>query len=140
MVLPFEIHELLQHLIARGDSTGVGLKCPLRDDHIDKFFAKIDIGLLNGLGNEPPQSIVRRSSVQRRAGVHRFSEPILTGTCQSIRICKSAQHDLGKGSGLAVGKLRHDSPDRIDRQILKRPGSKPILSLVGQIRCSPDIG
>ena len=54
ILLPLEIHQFLQHLIARRDGAGVRLKRPLRDDHIDKFLAEIDIGLLDGLGNETP--------------------------------------------------------------------------------------
>ena len=60
------------------------MKCPLRDDHIDKFFSQIDIGLLDGLGNEFPQPIIRRSPVQRRARVYGCGEPIFTGKFRTL--------------------------------------------------------
>ena len=41
--LPFQVHQFRQHLISRGDGSGVGLKGSLGNDHFHKFTGQIYI-------------------------------------------------------------------------------------------------
>src|SRR5690554_2217624 len=43
-LLPFQIHQFLQHLVGGSNDPGIGLKTTLGNDHVREFLRKIHIG------------------------------------------------------------------------------------------------
>ena len=53
--LPLEIDQLGQQFVGGGDDLGVSLEAALSGDHLDELLRQVDVGLLEGVGEDLAQ-------------------------------------------------------------------------------------